>query len=60
MMVWTASPLFFLHLHQGRLKIFDICVEVFLQWYLKESISFWLGIPATQEVFCVHIYLHLL
>lgn len=50
-MVWTVSPSFFLCFYQGRLKIFDICVEVFMQQYLQESVSFWIWLPVPQEVF---------
>lgn len=52
-MVWTVYPSFFLQFYQDRLKIFDIYVEVFMQWYLPESVSFWIWLPVPQEVFPV-------
>ncbi|KAF4792394.1 tetraspanin 8 [Turdus rufiventris] len=56
-MVWTVFPSFFLQFYQGRLKIFDIYVEVFIQWYLRESVcgciilglSIWIRVTSAQQ-----------
>lgn len=45
------SPQFLPPVLSRQLKIFDISVEVFMQQYLKESISFWIWLPVPQEVF---------